>query len=135
LFWSSKAFSRYSHSAFERTHVRRVKFKRFSAWIIALLYRRWDYPAIIDPMRDKLDDLLEQQDRLLRLQAAIKERLSTATEQEKLEVEALSKRAINPECAFDRKHREQLYQLALFPNTVSWRFKLRERLHRLIHDH
>jgi hypothetical protein len=86
-------------------------------------------------MPDELDDLLEQRDRLLRLQAAIEERLSKATEQEKLEVEALSKRAISHKCAFDRKHRKQLYQLALFPNSVGWGFKLRERLHRLLHDH
>ena len=46
-------------------------------------------------MPNELDDLLEQLDSLLRLQAAIKERLSTATEQEKLHVEASSKRAIN----------------------------------------
>jgi hypothetical protein len=66
------------------------------------------------------------------LRAAITERLASATEQEKLEVEGLSKRAIDPRCSFDRKHRKQLYQLALFPNSVSWHFKL---LHRLIHDH
>jgi hypothetical protein len=81
------------------------------------------------------EELSEQRDRLLQLQAAIKERLSTATEQEKLEVEALSNRAINPACEFDRKHREQLYELALFPTSVSWLFKLRERIHRLLHDH
>jgi len=86
-------------------------------------------------MPDELDELLEQRNKLLRLQAAINERLSTATEKEKLEVEALSERAINPKCAFDRKHRDQLYQLALSPSSVSWGFKLRERLHRLMHDH
>lgn len=86
-------------------------------------------------MHDELNDLLERRDTLLRLQDAIKERLSTATEQEKLEIEALSKRAIEPKCGFDRRHRELLYQLALFPNRVSWHFRLRERLHRLIHDH
>jgi hypothetical protein len=86
-------------------------------------------------MPEELSDLLERRDRLLKLQAAMKERLSTATEQEKLEVEALSNRAINPACTFDRKHREQLYELALFPMSVSWVFKLRERIHRLIHHH
>jgi len=84
---------------------------------------------------DELDELVEKRDELLQLQASIKQRLSTATEQEKLEAEALSKRAIDPKCSFDRKHWEQLYRLALFPNTVSWHFRLRERLHRMIHDH
>jgi hypothetical protein len=86
-------------------------------------------------MPDELHELLEKRETLLQLQASIKHHLSTATEQEKLEVEALSKRALNPSCAFDRKHREQLYQLALFPNSVGWLFKLRERAHRFVHDH
>lgn len=84
---------------------------------------------------DKLDELSERRDCLRQLQTAIEERLSSATEAEQLEVEALSERAINPKCRFDRRHREQLFQLALFPNTVSWRFLLQEFLHRLIHDH
>lgn len=88
-------------------------------------------------MPDELDDLLEQpsQTALFLLQAAIGERLSKATEEEKLEIEALSKRAISPKCAFDRKHRKRLYQLALSPNSVGWVFKIRERVHRLLHDH
>lgn len=85
-------------------------------------------------MPDELSDLLQRRDELVPIQAAITE-LAGASETRKLEVEALSKRAIDPKCAFDRKYREQLYRLALFLNSVSRRFKLRERLHRLIHDH
>lgn len=72
---------------------------------------------------------------LTRLKEDIEKRLANASDEEKIEVEALSKRALNPQCAFDRKHREQLYALALYPETVNWYFKLRERLHRLVHHH
>jgi hypothetical protein len=77
----------------------------------------------------------ERLDALLSLKEAIEARIANVGEEERMEVEALSKRAITPVCAFDRKYREQLYALALFPDTVSWHFKLRERLHRLIHHH
>jgi hypothetical protein len=72
---------------------------------------------------------------LLSLKESIEARLGNISKEEQMEVEALSKRAITPQCAFDRKHREEIYALALFPDTVSWFFKLRERLHRLIHHH
>lgn len=81
------------------------------------------------------EELTERRDALLRLKEAIENRLASASKEEKIKVEALSKRAINPECTFDQKHREQLYALALFPSHVGWYFKLRERLHRLFHHH
>jgi hypothetical protein len=77
----------------------------------------------------------EKLDALLDLKESIEKRLANISKEEQMEVEALSKRAITPQCAFDRKYREQLYALALFPDTVSWFFKLRERLHRFIHHH
>jgi hypothetical protein len=57
------------------------------------------------------------------------------SEQEQFEVEILSNRALHPQCDFDRKHRLMLYALALAPDQVSWSFKLRERIHRLLHGH
>jgi hypothetical protein len=72
---------------------------------------------------------------LLGLKEAIEQRIANISKEEQLEVEALSKRATSPECSFDRKHREQFYALALFPDTVSWHFRLRERIHRFIHHH
>jgi hypothetical protein len=85
--------------------------------------------------RKVTEDNKERLDSLLSLKEAIEARIANVSEEERMEVEALSKRAITPECAFDRKYREQLYALALFPGTVSWHFKLRERLHSLIHHH
>lgn len=82
-----------------------------------------------------LPDLIEKRDRLIELGNAIDKRLAGLNDYEKREVEALSKRAINPQCSFDRKYREMLYTLALFPDHVSWYWRLRERLHRFIHHH
>jgi hypothetical protein len=82
-----------------------------------------------------LEELLDRRDELLRLQKAIKQRLAGISESEKREVEALSQRALNPKCGFDRRHKEMLYMLALSPEHVSWHWKIRERLHRIVHDH
>ena len=82
--------------------------------------------------RDQIEQRIEA---LTRLKEDIEKRLANASDEEKIEVEALSKRALSPQCSFDRKHREQLYALALYPETVNWYFKLRERLHRLVHHH
>ena len=82
-----------------------------------------------------LDELIARRDDLIRLQEAMQKRLANATQEEQLELETLSKRAIKPQCSFDRKHRELLYTLALYPDHVSWYWKLRERIHRLVHDH
>lgn len=85
--------------------------------------------------KQSLEEMIKERDTLIQLGHAIEQRLAGISEYEKREVEALSNRAINPQCSFDRKHREMLYKLALFPNYVSLYWKLRERLHRFIHHH
>ena len=87
-----------------------------------------DKDKTVEELRAKLENLESLKD-------AIQARLDNASEAVKLEVEALSKRAINPQCSFDRRHREELYALALFPDQASWFFKLRERIHRMVHHH
>ena len=82
-----------------------------------------------------LSELVRQRDSLLTLQEAMKNRLQNLSREEALEVESLSERAIHPKCNFDRKHSETLYEMALFPDQVSWLFKLREKLHRILHHH
>jgi hypothetical protein len=82
-----------------------------------------------------LSGILEKREVLQALREAINSKLAFCTEQEYLEVEALSNRAFNPHCTFDRKHRLMIYALALAPDQVDWSFKLRERVHRLIHRH
>jgi hypothetical protein len=82
-----------------------------------------------------LDDIIERRDVLLGLKEAIAIRLAYTSGKEELEVEALSNRAIHPQCEFDRKHRLMIYALALAPDQVSWSFKLREKIHRLLHNH
>jgi hypothetical protein len=94
-----------------------------------------DNPSVSEQSKKSLRELIEQRDKVQSLKEAIEKRIANVSKEEQLEVEALSKRAINPQCTFDRKHTEQLYALALFPKQVSWHFKLRERLHRLIHHH
>jgi hypothetical protein len=69
-------------------------------------------------MSEQPNELLEGRDNLLQLQEAIKNRLANASAEEKLEIESLSKRANEPSCSFDRKHRKMLYSLALFPEQV-----------------
>ena len=80
-------------------------------------------------------ELIEKRDALLKLKEAIDNRIASLSREEALEVESLSRRALNPECAFDRKHSSMLYKLALTPKEVSWYFKFRERVHGLIHHH
>jgi hypothetical protein len=92
-------------------------------------------PSVREKPNKSLRELIEKRDKLRTLKEAIKKRIANISKDERLEVEALSKRAINPQCMFDRKHTDQLYALALSPKQVSWHFKLRERLHRLIHHH
>jgi|HubBroStandDraft_1064217.scaffolds.fasta_scaffold563747_2 hypothetical protein len=82
-----------------------------------------------------LDEIIERKDVLLGLKEAIAIRLEYTSGEEGLEVEALSNRALHPQCEFDRKHRLMIYALALAPDQVSWSFKLRERIHRLFHNH
>ncbi len=84
---------------------------------------------------ESVRELVEKRDDLLRLKEAIEKRIANISKEEQLEVEALSKRALDPKCSFDRKHTDLLYTLALSPEHVSWYWKLRERLHRLVHYH
>jgi hypothetical protein len=85
--------------------------------------------------RATLTDILEKREVRLGLIEAINLKLAFSSEAEQLEVEALSNRALDHKCGFDRKHRLMIYALALAPDQVSWSFKLRERIHRLLHQH
>jgi hypothetical protein len=81
-------------------------------------------------------ELLEKIDALEDLKEAISKRMAgIQSKEEELEVNSLIQRAFNLECAFDRKHRVMLLALALAPHEVGWGFKVRERMHRLIHHH
>jgi hypothetical protein len=82
-----------------------------------------------------LDEIIERRDVLLGLKEAIAIRLAYISGEKELEVEALSNRALHPQCKFDRKHRLMIYALAIAPDQVSWTFKLREGIHRLLHHH
>jgi hypothetical protein len=90
---------------------------------------------LTEERKKSLEEMIKDRDELIRLKEAIEQRLAGISEEEKREVEALSKRALDPQCSFDRKHYKLLYKIALFPNHVSWYWKLRERCHRFIHDH
>ncbi len=79
--------------------------------------------------------LIEKRNALLRLQEAIEKRIAGVSKEEQREIDALVKRSFDPKCAFDRKHTELLYTLALTPQTVGWYWKLRERIHRVVHHH
>ncbi len=77
-------------------------------------------------------ELIEKSQALSTVEDSIKKRMANIkSKEEELEVNALIKRAFNPECAFDRNHTLELTALAIMPHTVSWHFKLRERIHRL----
>jgi hypothetical protein len=82
-----------------------------------------------------LSELIEKRDAFLNLKEAIEKRITNLSGRERLKVESLSNRALNPQCAFDRKHSGMLYQLALASKQVGWYFKFRERFHRFIHHH
>ena len=82
--------------------------------------------------RSMLDEILERREVQLGLAQVINQRLAYSNEEEQLKVEALAKRALHPECSFDRKHRLLIYALALAPDQVSWLFRLRERIHHLV---
>jgi hypothetical protein len=77
--------------------------------------------------------LMEQRDALARVEQAAQQRMATfSSPKEKAEADALIKRAFNPQCEFDRKHTIMLVVLTIAPHEVSWRFKVRERIHRLL---
>jgi hypothetical protein len=81
-------------------------------------------------------EALEAIEALTRIEDAIRERMKTVkNETEKKELDALIKRSFNPECAFDRKYSNQLAALAIAPHEVGWFWKLRERIHRVVHHH
>jgi hypothetical protein len=82
-----------------------------------------------------LNELLDRRESLLSLKETLEKRLANVSEEEKLEITAISERALNPKCSFDRNHSRTLYLLALMPEQVSWQFKLREKIHRIIHHH
>src|SRR5712672_3132117 len=78
-------------------------------------------------------DALENIEALTRIEDVIRERMKTVTsETEKKELDALVKRSFNPECAFDRKYSNQLAVLAIDPHELTWFWKLRERIHRIV---
>jgi len=81
---------------------------------------------------ESLDELIARRDDLIRLQEAMQKRLASATKEEQLELEALSKRAIKPECSFDRKAPRTLVCIGALSGSY---WKLRERIHRAVHHH
>jgi hypothetical protein len=86
-------------------------------------------------IQDSLGEILEKREVIVGLKEVVNIRLAFCGDQERLEVEALASRALNPQCSFDREHRLMLYALAVAPDQVGWSFKLRERVHRLFHKH
>ena len=76
-----------------------------------------------------LKDIFEKEEVLLSLQQAANQKLAFCNEAERPKREAFLKRAVHPECDFDREHRLMLYALALAPDQVGWGFKMRELLH------
>lgn len=80
--------------------------------------------------------VLETIEALNRVEEAVRDRSkSIKSEAEDKEVTALINRAAQPTCEFDRKHSASLFALAVKPGEVSWYFKLRERIHRVVHHH
>jgi hypothetical protein len=81
-------------------------------------------------------ETLEVIEALNRIEQAARERSKAIkSPDEDKEVTMLLNRAVLPECEFDRKHSSMLAALALKPNEVSWYWKLRERVHRIVHHH
>jgi hypothetical protein len=79
---------------------------------------------------------LEALESISRLKNAVANRMrAVKNETEKRELDALIKRSFSPECVFDRKHTKLLFDLAIDPQRVSWYWKLRERIHRIVHHH
>jgi len=81
-------------------------------------------------------ETLEALESLSRIQNAVSDRMKAVkNENEKRELDALIKRSFGPQCTFDRKHTDLLFDLAIDPQRVSWYWKLRERWHRFVHHH
>jgi len=82
-----------------------------------------------------MDEVVEDHNSLLWLQRAIEKRIANISREEQRELDALIQRALKPQCDFDRKNARLLYAIALVPEQVSWRLKLRERIHRFFDRH
>ena len=80
-------------------------------------------------------EVVEEHNSLLWVQRAIEKRIANTSREEQKEIDALIQRALEQQCDFDRKNARLLYAIALVPDQVSWRLKLRERIHRLLHRH
>jgi hypothetical protein len=81
-------------------------------------------------------ETLEVLESVSRLKNAVANRMKTVkNDTEKRELDALIKRHFSPQCGFDRKHGNILFHLAIDPSRVSWYWKLRERIHRIVHHH
>ena len=81
-------------------------------------------------------EALKELEALSYVEDAIRERMKTVkNETEQKELDVLIDRSFQPKCAFDRKHHQLLFQLAIDPREVSWYWKLRERIHRVVHHH
>ena len=94
------------------------------------------YTGVMSEESEKsVRELIEERDALLRLKEAIAKRIANVSKEEQMELDALVQRSLNPQCTFDRKNKNNLYALALFPEQSGWYFKLRERLHRFVHHH
>jgi hypothetical protein len=88
-----------------------------------------------DGTRTNLESL-EIIESLSRVSDAVTERMKSVKDPaEKKEIDALIARSFGPKCAFDRKHGNILFDLAIDPRQVSWYWKLRERIHRVVHHH
>jgi hypothetical protein len=98
---------------------------------------RYMYADSISP-DGKMTNLeaLETIEALAHVEDACRERMkSIKNEAEKKEVSMLIDRSFQPKCEFDRKHSSLLATLAIKPDEVSWYWKLRERIHRVVHHH
>jgi hypothetical protein len=81
-------------------------------------------------------EALETVEALNAVEVAARERRKTIkSETEDKELTMLINRSVHPECEFDRKYSTMLITLALKPDEVSLYWKLRERIHRVVHHH
>jgi hypothetical protein len=86
--------------------------------------------------KESVRQLMEKIDAFDDLKYAIKERMASfSSPEEEAEANSFIKRAFDPQCEFDRKHKVELIALAISPHALSWHFKVRERIHRLSWHH
>jgi hypothetical protein len=68
------------------------------------------------------------------LESAVEARMvAVRSEKERRQVDNLVDRAFDPPCKWDRKNSVRLLLLALKPDKATVAFKLRERVHHMIH--